>query len=91
MVVGPVVVDPGQRRGRGRPPKYGKNRIDLADTPPDAGLADRAFQSLYGRLVRQEVQDVLGEPTSRWVVVIRVVLVAEPDRWVGVLFGPTRI
>ena len=26
----PPVVDPGQKKGRGRPPKYGKDRIDLA-------------------------------------------------------------
>ena len=26
----PVVVEPGQKKGRGRPPKYGKQRIDLA-------------------------------------------------------------
>ena len=28
----PLVVDPGQKKGRGRPPKYGKDRIDLAET-----------------------------------------------------------
>ena len=27
----PPVVDPGQKKGRGRPPKYGKDRIDLAE------------------------------------------------------------
>jgi hypothetical protein len=26
----PVVIDPGQKRGRGRPPKYGKQLISLA-------------------------------------------------------------
>ena len=26
----PVTVDPGQKKGRGRPPKYGKQRINLA-------------------------------------------------------------
>src|SRR6516165_5811644 len=26
----PAVVEPGQKRGRGRPPKYGKHRIHLA-------------------------------------------------------------
>ena len=56
----PVVVDPGQKRGRGRPPKYGKNRIDLAKRGEDAGLADRAFLPLRSA-GRQKVQDVLGD------------------------------
>ena len=57
----PVVVDPGQKRGRGRPPKYGKNRIDLAKLRrADAGLADRAFLPLRSAS-GQEVQDVLGD------------------------------
>ena len=57
----PVVVDPGQKRGRGRPPKYGKNRIDLAKRAgDDAGLADRAFLPLRSAS-GQEVQDVLGD------------------------------
>ena len=30
----PPVVDPDQKKGRGRPPKYGKDRIDLALTAP---------------------------------------------------------
>ena len=57
----PVVVDPGQKRGRGRPPKYGKNRIDLAKRRrADAGLASRAFLPLRSAS-GQEVQDVLGD------------------------------
>ena len=27
----PPVIEPGQKKGRGRPPKYGKDRIDLAE------------------------------------------------------------
>ena len=57
----PVVVDPGQKKGRGRPPKYGKDRIDLAETRrADPGLADRAFLPLRPA-GGEEVQDVPGD------------------------------
>ena len=36
----PPVIEPGQKKGRGRPPKYGKDRIDLAQ---------RAAQTRTGR------------------------------------------
>jgi len=77
----PPVVDPG-RRGRGRPPKYGKERIDLA------GLAARkrgwrsGLFSIYGRLEVKRYRTFLAtyKPVGG---VIRVVLVREPDRWVA--------
>jgi hypothetical protein len=77
----PPVVDPG-RRGRGRPPKYGKERIDLA------GLAARkrgwqiGLFSVYGRLEVKKYRTFLAtyKPVGG---VIRVVLVREPDRWVA--------
>ena len=47
----PVVVDPGQKRGRGRPPKYGKNRIDLAKRAAQTRGWQTGLLSLYGRLV----------------------------------------
>ena len=63
----PPVVDPGQKKGRGRPPKYGKDRIDLAKTAPaDPGLADRAFLPLRPA-GGEEVQDVPGDlQTGGW-------------------------
>jgi hypothetical protein len=77
----PPVVDPGHR-GRGRPPKYGKERIDLA------GLAARSrgwrsgLFSIYGRLEVKRYRTFLAtyKPVGG---VIRVVLVREPDRWVA--------
>ena len=40
----PPVIEPGQKKGRGRPPKYGKDRIDLAQRPrrPAAGRRGRS-------------------------------------------------
>ena len=75
----PPVVDPGQKKGRGRPPKYGKDRIDLAKTGPAPqylGLADRAFLPLRPA-GGEEVQDVPGDLQTGGGV-IRVVLVREP-------------
>ena len=77
----PPVVDPG-RKGRGRPPKYGKERIDLA------GLAARkrgwqtGLFAVYGRLEVKKYRTFLAtyKPVGG---VIRVVLVREPDRWVA--------
>ena len=63
----PVVVDPGQKKGRGRPPKYGKDRIDLARrAAQNPGLADRAFLPLRPA-GGEEVQDVPGDlQTGGW-------------------------
>ena len=40
----PPVIEPGQKKGRGRPPKYGKDRIDLAQRArrPAAGRRGRS-------------------------------------------------
>ena len=78
----PVVVDPGQKRGRGRPPKYGKNRIDLAKRAAQTRGWQTGFFSLYGRLVVKKYKTFLAtyKPVGG---VIRVVLVREPDRWVA--------
>ena len=78
----PPVVDPGQKKGRGRPPKYGKDRIDLASARADPGLQTGLF-SLYGRLVVKKYKTFL-RPTNRWVV-IRVVLGARARSLGGVL------
>ena len=78
----PVVVDPGQKRGRGRPPKYGKNRIDLAKRAAQTRGWQTGLFSLYGRLVVKKYKTFLAtyKPVGG---VIRVVLVREPDRWVA--------
>ena len=39
----PPVVDPGQKKGRGRPPKYGKDRIDLARRAARPGAGRPGF------------------------------------------------
>ena len=78
----PVVVDPGQKRGRGRPPKYGKNRIDLAKRAATTRGWQTGLFSFYGRLVVKKYKTFLAtyKPVGG---VIRVVLVREPDRWVA--------
>ena len=77
----PLVVDPGQKKGLGRPPKYGKQRIDLANAPRRPRLADRAVLPLR-RLVVKKYKTFLAtyKPVGG---VIRVVLLREPDRWVA--------
>ena len=78
----PVVVDPGQKKGRGRPPKYGKDRIDLARRTAQTRGWQTGLFSLYGRLVVKKYKTFLAtyKPVGG---VIRVVLVREPDRWVA--------
>ena len=62
----PVVVDPGQKRGRGRPPKYGKNRIDLANALRRRGAGRPGFSpSTVGWSSRSTRRS--WRPTSRWV------------------------
>ena len=78
----PVVVDPGQKKGRGRPPKYGKNRINLAQRAAQTRGWQTGLFSLYGRLVVKKYKTFLAtyKPVGG---VIRVMLVREPDRWVA--------
>ena len=78
----PPVVDPGQKKGRGRPPKYGKGRIDLARRTAKTRGWQTGLFSLYGRLVVKKYKTFLAtyKPVGG---VIRVVLVREPDRWVA--------
>jgi DDE superfamily endonuclease len=77
----PPVVDPG-RRGRGRPPKYGKERIDLAGLAARSRGWQRGLFSVYGRLEVKRYRTFLAtyKPVGG---VIRVVLVREVDRWVA--------
>ena len=80
-----MVVEPGQKKGRGRPPKYGKQRIDLANL---AAAQTRGWQtglfSLYGRMVVKKYKTFLAtyKPVGG---VIRVVLGARARSLGGVL------
>ena len=66
------------KKGRGRPPKYGKDRIDLANAAQTRGWQTGLF-SLYGRLVVKSTAFLATyKPVGR---VIRVVLV--PARSLG--------
>ena len=78
----PPVLAPGQKKGPGRPPKYGKKRIDLAKRAAQAGGWRIGLFSVYGRLEVKKYKTFLA---TYEVVggVIRVVLVREPDRWVA--------
>lgn len=76
----PEPVKPGQKRGRGRPPIYGKKRISLAKR---AGQT-RGWQEVecvqYGKKVTKTIKTFLAtyRPAGG---VIRVVLVKEEDEW----------
>ena len=78
----PPVLAPGQKKGPGRPPKYGKKRIDLAKRAAQAGGWRIGLFSVDGRLEVKKYKTFLA---TYEVVggVIRVVLVREPDRWVA--------
>jgi hypothetical protein len=77
----PVVVAP-ERRGRGRPPIYGKERIDLAKRAGQKRGWQTGTFTLYGRPVVKTYKTFLAtyKPVGG---MIRVVLVREPDRWVA--------
>ena len=78
----PEVVAPGQKRGRGRPPKYGKQRIDLAERAAQKRGWQTGLFSVYGQQVVKRYKTFLAtyKPVGG---VIRVVLVREVDRWVA--------
>ena len=78
----PVVVEPGQKKGRGRPPKYGKQRIDLAKRAAQTRGWQTGLFSLYGHLVVKKYKTFLAtyKPVGG---VICVVLVREVERWVA--------
>lgn len=71
---------PGQRRGRGRPRKYGKNRISLAKRAGQKRGWQTAECTLYGETVTKTYKTFLA--TYRPVGgAIRVVLVKEDHGW----------
>ena len=76
----PPKLKPGQRRGRGRPRKYGKNKISLAKRAGQKRGWQTAECTLYGKTVTKTYKTFLA--TYRPVGgVIRVVLVKEDHGW----------
>ena len=76
----PPKLKPGQRRGRGRPRKYGKNKISLAKRAGQKRGWQTAECTLYGETVTKTYKTFLA--TYRPVGgVIRVVLVKEDHGW----------
>jgi hypothetical protein len=78
----PEILPAGQKRGRGRPPKYGKQRIDLAKRAGQKRGWQIGLFSVYGQRVVKRYKTFLAtyKPVGG---VIRVVLVREVDRWVA--------
>ena len=70
----------GQRRGRGRPPKYGKNKISLAKRAAHRNGWETAKCTVYGKTVTKLYKTFLA--TYRPVGgLIRVVIVEEDHDW----------
>jgi hypothetical protein len=76
----PPVLAPGQKRGRGKPRKYGKHRIDLAKRAGQTRGWHSGLFSVYGRREVKRYKTFLAtyKPVGG---MIRVVLVKEPERW----------
>ena len=62
----PPVIEPGQKKGRGRPPKYGKDRIDLAKRAAQTRGWQKGMFSLYGGRWSRSTRRS-WRPTRRWV------------------------
>ncbi len=77
----PEVIEPGQRK-RGRPRKYGKQKISLAKRAGHRQGWQIGDFELYGETVRKTYKTFLAtyKPACG---VIRVVLVKEPDGWIA--------
>jgi hypothetical protein len=78
----PELPRPGARRGRGRPPKYGKRRVSLAKRAAHRHGWQTAQVVQYGKEVTKTYKTFLAtyRPAGG---VIRVVLVREEDCWVA--------
>ena len=76
----PVPLRPGQRRGRGRPPIYGKNRISLAKRAGHKQGWQTIDCTVYGKTTTKTYKTFLAtyEPVGG---VIRVVIVKEEHNW----------
>jgi hypothetical protein len=70
----------GQRRGRGRPPKYGKNRLSLAKRAAHCQGWETAKCTVYGKTVTKVYKTFLATypPVGG---LIRVVIVLEDHNW----------
>ena len=78
----PLTLRPGQRRGRGRPRKYGNNKISLAKRAAHKQGWQTLDCTLYGELVTKTYKTFLATyPVVGGV--IRVVLVKENHGWVA--------
>ena len=82
----PPALKPGQKRGRGRPPIYGKNRLSLAKRAGQTrGWRTVEVRTTAGRVVTKQVKSFLATwgPAGG---VVRVVIVKEDDgSWRAVL------
>ena len=76
----PPALRPGQRRPRGRPRKYGKNRISLAKRAGHKRGWQTVECTLYGEMVSKTYKTFLATYTPVGGV-IRVVLVREDHGW----------
>jgi len=76
----PAPLRPGQRRGRGRPPIYGKNRISLAKRAGHKEGWQTIDCTVYGKTTTKTYKTFLAtyEPVGG---VIRVVIVKEEHGW----------
>jgi len=79
----PPKVKPGQRRGRGRPPKYGKNKISLAKRAGQPRGWQTVACTVYGQKVTKTYKTFLATyPPAGGV--IRVVVIKEEDTWIPI-------
>ena len=76
----PAPLRPGQRRGRGRPPIYGKNRISLAKRAGHKQGWQTIDCTVYGKTTTKTYKTFLAtyEPVGG---MIRVVIVKEEHNW----------
>lgn len=76
----PPQLKPGARQGRGRPPKYGKNRISLAKRAAQKRGWQFVECTIYGKVVEKEYKTFLATyaPVGG---TLRVVIVKEDDSW----------
>jgi hypothetical protein len=75
----PLALPPGQKRGRGRPPIYGKNRLSLAERAGQArGWSEVTVKTTTGRSVTKRYKTFLAtwRPAGG---VVRVVILKEED------------
>ncbi len=75
----PPELPPGQKRGRGRPPIYGKNRLSLAKRAGQTrGWSEVKVRTTTGAVVTKRIKTFLAtwRPASG---LVRVVILKEPD------------